>query len=109
VVTEDVIRSLAISQRLLGTREVIVIQHTGCGMMTFTDEEFRHSIERETGIRPAWRAHAFPDLAGSVRRGVAHIAASPFLPHRDHVRGFVWDVATGALDEVGCDQVRESA
>jgi carbonic anhydrase len=100
VVTDDAIRSLAISQRLLGTREVILIHHTECGMLTFTDDDFRASIEAETGIRPPWAAEAFPDVAGDVRQSAARIKASPFLPHTDAVRGFVFDVATGKLDEV---------
>lgn len=109
VVTDDVIRSLAISQRKLGTREVVIIQHTDCGMTTFTDDEFRYEIERDTGIRPAWRAHTFPDLEASVRRAVGQVTASPFLPHRDSVRGFVWDVATGRLREVTCVELRVPA
>lgn len=100
VVTEDEIRSLAISQRLLGTREIILIHHTDCGMLTFTDEGFRHDIEAETGIKPGWAAEAFSDLDADVRQSIARIKASPFLPHTDSVRGFVFDVATGKLDEV---------
>jgi carbonic anhydrase len=100
VVTEDEIRSLAISQRLLGTREIILIHHTDCGMLTFTDEGFKRDIEAETGIKPAWAAEAFTDLEGDVRQSIARIKASPFVPHTDSVRGFVFDVATGKLDEV---------
>ena len=100
VVTADVIRSLAISQRLLGTREIVLVHHTDCGMLTFTDDDFRASIEAETGIRPEWAAEAFPDVAGDVRQSIARITASPYVPHRDQVRGFVFDVATGRLDEV---------
>ena len=99
-VTDDAIRSLAISQRLLGTREIILIHHTDCGMLTFTDDAFRRSIEEETGIRPPWAAEAFGDLEGDVRQSVARIKASPFIPHKDAVRGFVFDVATGKLNEV---------
>jgi carbonic anhydrase len=99
-VTDDVIRSLAISQRLLGTREIILIHHTECGMLTFTDDEFKAAITAETGIRPPWAAEAFPDLADDIRQSIARIQASPFVPHRDQVRGFVFDVATGKLDEV---------
>ena len=100
VVTEDEIRSLAISQRLLGTREVILIHHTDCGMLTFTDDEFKRSIQDETGLKPAWAAEAFPDLEQDVRQSVKRIVSSPFVPHTDSVRGFVFDVATGRLHEV---------
>src|SRR5262245_50703602 len=100
VVTDDEIRSLAISQRLLGTNEIILIHHTDCGMLTFTDDDFKRSIQDETGIKPEWAAEAFPDLDEDVRQSVARIKASPFIPHRDAVRGFVFDVATGLLKEV---------
>ncbi|MCG8918298.1 carbonic anhydrase [Actinokineospora sp. PR83] len=100
VVTEDEIRSLAISQRLLGTREIILIHHTDCGMLTFTDQDFRDSIQEDTGVRPSWSAEAFGDLDADVRQSVARIKASPFIPHTDQVRGFVFDVATGKLNEV---------
>ena len=100
VVTDDEIRSLAISQRLLGTEEVILIHHTGCGMLTFTDDEFRRQIQEETGIRPEWAAEAFADLEDDLRQNVARIKASPFLPKKDAVRGFVYDVETGRLREV---------
>lgn len=100
VVTEDALRSLAISQRLLGTEEIVLVHHTDCGMVTFSDDEFRQSIEAETGIRPSWSAEAFPDAAADVRQGINRITASPFVPRKDHVRGFVFDVAMGALDEV---------
>jgi carbonic anhydrase len=100
VVTEDEIRSLAISQRLLGTREVILIHHTDCGMLTFTDDEFKRSIQDETGLKPAWAAEAFPDLEQDVRQSIKRIVTSPFVPHTDSVRGFVFDVATGRLNEV---------
>jgi carbonic anhydrase len=100
-VTDDVIRSLAISQRLLGTREVVLIHHTECGMLTFTDDEFKAAIQEDTGIRPPWAAEAFRNLDADVRQSIARIKASPFLPHRDNVRGFVFDVATGKLSEVG--------
>ena len=100
VVTDDEIRSLAISQRLLGTREVILIHHTECGMLTFTDDDFKASIQEETGIKPPWAAEAFPDLDGDVRQSIARIKASPFVPYTDQVRGFVFDVATGQLNEV---------
>jgi carbonic anhydrase len=101
VVTDDVIRSLAISQRLLGTREIMLIHHTECGMLTFTDDEFKAAIQEETGIKPPWAAEAFGDLDTDVRQSIARIKASPFVPHRDAVRGFVFDVATGKLIEVG--------
>ena len=100
VVTEDEIRSLAISQRLLGTTEIILIHHTDCGMLTFTDDGFRRSIQDDTGIKPSWAAEAFGDLDEDVRQSVARIKASPFIPHTDAVRGFVFDVATGKLNEV---------
>ncbi|WP_341358846.1 carbonic anhydrase [Georgenia sp. M64] len=99
-VTDDVVRSLAISQRLLGTREIVLIHHTDCGMLTFTDDDFRQSVEADTGIRPPWAAEAFADLETDVRQSVARVVASPFLPHRDAVRGFVYDVSSGALTEV---------
>ncbi len=100
VVTDDEIRSLAISQRLLGTQEIILIHHTDCGMLTFTDDDFKRSIQDETGIKPAWAAEAFPDLDEDVRQSIARIKASPFIPNKDSVRGFVFDVATGKLNEV---------
>jgi carbonic anhydrase len=103
VVTDDQIRSLAISQRLLGTREVILIHHTDCGMLTFTDADFRDQIEADTGVRPAWSAEAFDDLETDVRRSARRITRSPFVPHTDEVRGFVFDVATGRLTEVSLD------
>jgi carbonic anhydrase len=100
VVTEDEIRSLAISQRLLGTEEIILIHHTDCGMLTFTDDEFKASIEKDTGIRPGWAAEAFPDLDADVRQSIARIKASPFVPNKDSVRGFVYEVESGRLREV---------
>jgi len=100
VVSEDAIRSLAISQRLLGTHEIILIHHTDCGMLTFSDDQFRQSIQDETGIKPAWAAEAFRDPDTDVLQSIARIKASPFLPHTDEVRGFVFDVATGRLTEV---------
>ncbi|HET7380418.1 MAG TPA: carbonic anhydrase [Gaiellales bacterium] len=99
-VTPDVIRSLAISQRLLGTEEIVLIHHTGCGMLTFRDDEFRDSIEQETGIRPDWPAESFTDLDQDVRQSIARIKASPFIPRTGSVRGFVYEVETGALREV---------
>ena len=100
VVTDDAIRSLAISQRLLGTEEIILIHHTGCGMLTFTDDEFKRSIEEDTGIRPEWAAEAFGDLDADVRQSIARIKASPFIPRKDAIRGFVYEVETGRLREV---------
>ncbi len=100
VVTDDGIRSLAISQRLLGTNEVILIHHTDCGMLTFTDDQFKRAIQDDTGIKPAWSAEAFGDLDEDVRQSIARIRSSPFVPHREAVRGFVFDVATGRLTEV---------
>ena len=100
VVTDDAIRSLAISQRLLGTREIMLIHHTDCGMLIFTDDAFKRSVQDETGITPPWAAEAFTDPGEDVRQSIARIKASPFLPHTDAVRGFVFDVATGRLNEV---------
>jgi carbonic anhydrase len=100
VVTDDEVRSLAISQRLLGTTEIILIHHTDCGMLTFTDDAFKAGIEKETGIKPAWSAEAFADLDEDVRQSIRRIKASPFIPHTDSVRGFVFDVSTGKLREV---------
>lgn len=100
VITEDEVRSLAISQRLLGTKEIILIHHTDCGMLTFTDDEFKASIEKDTGLRPAWAAEAFADEFEDVRQSLRRVKNSPFIPVRDSVRGFVFDVATGELIEV---------
>jgi carbonic anhydrase len=99
VVTDDEIRSLAISQRLLGTSEIILIHHTDCGMLTFTDDGFKRSIQDETGIKPEWAAESFTDLDEDVRQSIARIKASPFVVHTEAVRGFVFDVATGVLRE----------
>jgi carbonic anhydrase len=100
VATDDAIRSLAISQRLLGTQEIVLIHHTDCGMLTFTDDQFKADIEKETGIKPEWAAEAFPDVDADVRQSINRIKASPFIPLKDSVRGFVYDVHTGALREV---------
>ena len=100
LVTEDTIRSLSISQHLLGTEEILLIHHTDCGMLSFTDEELRRTLEEETGTRPTWAPGAFTDLADSVRQSIARIKASPFIPRTDAVRGFVLDLATGRLAEV---------
>jgi carbonic anhydrase len=100
VVTEDALRSLAISQRLLGTEEIVLLHHTDCGMITFQDDAFRQGIEAETGIRPTWSSEAFPDAAADVKQGIKRIEANPFIPNKDHIRGFVLDVATRAIDKV---------
>ncbi len=100
VVTDDAIRSLAISQRMLGTREIVLLHHTDCGMLTFSDDEFKRSLLDETGIKPAWAVEAFDDLDEDVRQSVARIQASPFIPNKDSVRGFVYDVHTGEVREV---------
>ncbi|NGX09666.1 beta-class carbonic anhydrase [Mycobacteroides franklinii] len=100
VITEDEIRSLAISQRLLGTEEIILIHHTDCGMLTFTDDGFKRSIQDETGIKPSWSAEAFTDLDEDVRQSLARIKANPFVPRKASVRGFVYDVTNGTLREV---------
>ena len=100
VVTDDAIRSLTISQRLLGTTEIVLVHHTDCGMLTFTDDAFKADIHSDTGIKPHWSAEAFSDLETDVRQSIARIKASPFVPNKVSVRGFVFDVATGKLTEV---------
>jgi carbonic anhydrase len=100
VITDDEIRSLAISQRLLGTEEIILIHHTDCGMLTFSDDDFKRQIEQETGIKPTWAAEAFDDLEGDVRQSIQRIKSSPFIPNKDSVRGFVYEVESGRLREV---------
>jgi carbonic anhydrase len=100
VITDDEIRSLAISQRLLGTEEIILMHHTDCGMLTFTDEDFRRSLQEEVGIKPTWTTEAFSDLQEDVRQSIARIKASPFIPHKNSVRGFIYEVETGWLREV---------
>jgi carbonic anhydrase len=100
VVTDDVLRSLAISQRKLQTREVIVMQHTTCGLMLVTEDGFKDEVEADTGLRPTWAVEAFTDVEASVRRSVERVRRSPFVPHTDHVRGFVYDVGTGGVHEV---------
>ena len=100
VITQDELRSLAISQRLLGTKEIILIHHTDCGMLTFTDDEFRAQILADTGVKPTWAAEAFDDLDTDVRQSIARIKAEPSIPLKDSVRGFVYDVANGKLREV---------
>jgi carbonic anhydrase len=101
VITDDAIRSLAISQRLLGTEEIILIHHTGCGMLTFSDDEFRRSLQEEVGIKPTWAVETFGDLDDNVRQSIARIEASPFIARKDAIRGFVYEVETGSLREVG--------
>jgi carbonic anhydrase len=100
VVTEDAIRSLSLSQHLLGTEEIVLIHHTDCGMLKVTDEEFAAKLEQETGRRPEWSAEAFSDLEQDVRDSIARLEESPFIPHKDSIRGFVYDVKTGELREV---------
>jgi carbonic anhydrase len=100
VVTDDEIRSLAISQRLLGTEEIVLIHHTDCGMLTFTDDSFRGDIQSDTGIKPPWSPESFTDLDADVRSSIGRIQASPFIPNKSSVRGFVYDVHTGRLREV---------
>jgi carbonic anhydrase len=100
VVTDDEIRSLSISQRLLGTEEIILIHHTDCGMLTFKDDEFKAAIQEETGVKPEWAPESFSDLDKDVRQSIARIKASPFIPFRDSVRGFVYEVESGRLREV---------
>jgi carbonic anhydrase len=100
VVTDDAIRSLAISQRLLGTEEILLIHHTECGMLTFSDDDFRSQVEADTGIKPPWAAEAFSDLDKNLRQSIARIEASPFVPRKHSVRGFVYDVRDGSLREV---------
>jgi carbonic anhydrase len=99
--TDDAIRSLAISQRLLGTKEIILIHHTDCGMLTFHDDDLKRKIEEETGIRPAFALEAFANLEDDVKQSIARIKASPFIPNKSSVRGFVYDVRSGKLNEVG--------
>jgi carbonic anhydrase len=100
VVTDDEIRSLAISQRLLGTEEIILIHHTDCGMLTFTDDAFKRAVQDDVGIKPEWAAESFSDLDEDVRQSIARIKASPFIPKKDSIRGFVYEVETGRLREV---------
>ncbi len=108
-VTDDAIRSLLISQRLLGTREIILIHHTDCGMLTFRDDGVKAQVQADTGIRPAFALEAFADLDEDVRQSIARIQASPLIPHRDSVRGFIYDVRTGQLREVSPARAAELA
>ncbi len=100
VVSDDVLRSLTISQRLLGTTEIVLIHHTNCGMLTFRDDDVKDQIEADTGLRPSFSMEAFGDLDQDVRQSMARIQASPFVPNKDNIRGFVYDCATGKLIEV---------
>ena len=100
VITDDEIRSLAISQRLLGTEEIMLIHHTDCGMLTFSDDDLRRQIQDETGVKPEWAAEAFDDLEEDLRQSIARITVSPFIPRKDKIRGFVYEVETGKLREV---------
>jgi carbonic anhydrase len=100
VVTDDVIRSLVVSQRKLGTREIILVHHTDCGSLTFTDDELRSQLLAETGQKPAWSPESFTDIDVDLKQSIERVRRSPFLAYRDHVRGFVFDVHTGRLREV---------
>jgi carbonic anhydrase len=100
VITDDEIRSLAISQHLLGTEQIMLIHHTDCGMLTFSDSDFEQMLEEEAGRRPEWRPRSFSDLEGDVRDSIRRINESPFIPKKDEVRGFIYDVKTGRLGEV---------
>jgi carbonic anhydrase len=103
VVTAGELRSLAISQRLLNTKEIILVHHTDCGMLTFTDDAFKNGICKEIGIKPAWAAESFSDLHADVKQSIKRIKADPFIPHKDKIRGFIYDVKTGGLEEVEDD------
>jgi carbonic anhydrase len=100
VITDDEIRSLAISQRLLGTTEIVLVHHTDCGMLTFNDDEFKQQLQDDTGLKPQWSPESFNDLEDDVRQSIARIKASPFIPKKDGIRGFVYEVETGKLREV---------
>jgi carbonic anhydrase len=100
VITDDEIRSLSISQRLLGTEEIMLIHHTDCGMLTFGDDDFRSQVQADTEVKPEWAAESFSDLDEDVRQSIARIKASPFIPRKDQIRGFVYDVHNGRLREV---------
>jgi carbonic anhydrase len=100
VVTDDTIRSLTVSQRQLGTERIVLVHHTDCGMLSFTEDEFRRDLMADTGMKPPWAVEAFTDLEADLRQSLARVRQSPFLPHRDDVRGFVYDVETGVLREL---------
>jgi carbonic anhydrase len=103
VITDDVIRSLCVSQRLLGTREVILLHHTDCGLQKVTDDAFKAELEAELGVTPQWAVESFIDPVADVRQSIRRLQLSPFIRYKDHIRGFVYDVSTGLLDEVGRD------
>jgi carbonic anhydrase len=100
VITDDEVRSLTISQRLLGTREIILIHHTDCGMLTFSDDELKQQIHEDVGLKPHFSMESFSDLEEDVRQSIRRIQANPFIPHTDSVRGFIYEVETGRLREV---------
>ena len=108
VVSDDAIRSLTISQLLLGTREVVIVQHTDCGMMSFRDDDIKDRIEADTGLRPSFALEAFSDLEQNLRQSIARIQASPFISVKDSIRGFAYDVATGRLNEVSPPDIDQS-
>ena len=103
VVTDDVVRSLVVSQRLLGTREIVLVHHTDCGLQKITEDDFKRQIEVETGVKPWWALEAFSDPYQDVRQSMARLHMSPFVLHKDHIRGFVYDVDNGRLVEVSAD------
>jgi len=103
VITDDVVRSLCVSQRLLGTREVILLHHTDCGLQKVSDDSFKAELEAELGVKPDWSVEAFVDPVADVKQSMRRLQMTPFIPHKDHIRGFVYDVSTGLLDEVGRD------
>lgn len=104
VVTDDVIRSLCLSQRLLGTREIVLVHHTDCGLQKVTEDAFKAELEAELGIKPWWSLECFVDPHADVRQSIQRLRTTPFVPHKDHIRGFVYDVRTGLLDEVHPDR-----
>lgn len=104
VVTDDVVRSLVISQRMLGTEEIILIHHTDCGQQKYTDDDLKSAIEQDTGVRPPWATEAFTDADADVRQSIGRLKKNPFVPHTENVRGFVFDIATGLLREVSYDR-----
>ncbi len=106
VITDDVIRSLCLSQRALGTREIILIHHTDCGLQKVDENEFRDQLNDELGVKPEWSLEAFKDAHDDVRQSIKRLVLSPFIPHKDHIRGFVYNVETGRLEEVGQDAQR---
>jgi len=103
VITDDVIRSLCVSQRLLGTQEVILLHHTDCGLQKVSDDTFKAELEAELGVKPDWSVESFTDPVADVRQSIRRLQLTPFVRHKEHIRGFVYDVSTGRLDEVGRD------